>query len=376
MNDFMIVKYFSQTTLVATEQFLNSLNADQAVKSILILGCDKNNLCQQEVDRILIKQKKPVFGGVFPGIIYNDKQYEYGFLIAGLAVAVESLVIKNISSPDTDFSNIFLNNAQRFSKTKTFFVLIDGLSTQIARFIDSLFMVFGLNYNYIGGGAGSLSFEQKPCIITNEGLLQDTAIISSVSLSSEISVKHGWNTIAGPYKVTQAKGTEIIELDYQPAFNIYAEVVQQHSKQSISPTNFFDIAKSYPFGVNKIDAEDIVRDPISVSQNKGLICVAEVDKGAFVEILHGNRQSLINAAHHAVQFANNQIPENNWHFTFIVECISRVLFLEDDFSHELMVVRSHREEVPLIGILSLGEIANNGKDYLEFYNKTVVVGCF
>jgi hypothetical protein len=32
--------------------------------------------------------------------------------------------------------------------------------------------------------------------------------------------------------------------------------------------------------------------------------------------------------------------------------------------------------LPFFGILSLGEIANNKTDYLEFYNKTSVVACF
>ncbi len=30
--------------------------------------------------------------------------------------------------------------------------------------------------------------------------------------------------------------------------------------------------------------------------------------------------------------------------------------------------------VPLFGVLSLGEIANSGKDYMELHNKTCVVG--
>ena len=58
--------------------------------------------------------------------------------------------------------------------------------------------------------------------------------------------------------------------------------------------------------------------------------------------------------------------------TFFIDCISRVLFLEGDFEQELQAVS--RSGIPLIGALTLGEIANSRNDYLEFYNKTSVVG--
>jgi len=57
-----------------------------------------------------------------------------------------------------------------------------------------------------------------------------------------------------------------------------------------------------------------------------------------------------------------------------IDCISRVLFLDDSFPLELQAV--HERQLPLIGALTIGEIANSGKDYLDFYNKTAVVGMF
>jgi hypothetical protein len=45
--------------------------------------------------------------------------------------------------------------------------------------------------------------------------------------------------------------------------------------------------------------------------------------------------------------------------------------LEDRFGEEIEAV--YRESTPLVGALTIGEIANSGRDYLEFYNKTSVV---
>ena len=58
--------------------------------------------------------------------------------------------------------------------------------------------------------------------------------------------------------------------------------------------------------------------------------------------------------------------------TLIMDCISRSICLGKRFPHELEVlqVTGHLQ----VGALTIGEVANNGQDYLEFYNKTAVVG--
>jgi len=48
-----------------------------------------------------------------------------------------------------------------------------------------------------------------------------------------------------------------------------------------------------------------------------------------------------------------------------------MMFFGDHFSDELEAMASN--DVEFIGACSIGEIANSGKDYLEFYNKTAVV---
>jgi hypothetical protein len=45
--------------------------------------------------------------------------------------------------------------------------------------------------------------------------------------------------------------------------------------------------------------------------------------------------------------------------------------LEDSFQEELKAVKTPNKA--LFGALTLGEVANSGSDYLEFYNKTAVV---
>ncbi|MBM4152644.1 MAG: hypothetical protein FJ220_03865, partial [Kiritimatiellaceae bacterium] len=105
---------------------------------------------------------------------------------------------------------------------------------------------------------------------------------------------------------------------------------------------------------------------------KSLFCVGEVSRGSFVHLLNGTPQSLIAAARKASRLSEESAPpgvrERN--VTFFIDCISRALFLGDHLPEEFAAVAG---ETGLFGAMTLGEIANNGCDYLEFYNKTAVV---
>jgi len=103
--------------------------------------------------------------------------------------------------------------------------------------------------------------------------------------------------------------------------------------------------------------------------------VGEIERGTFVNLLHGNKESLISAASKAMETALKDHENQPSEFIFFIDCISRVLYLEDDFKEELETV-SKKTELPVVGALTIGEIANSGKDYLEFHNKTSVIACF
>ena len=173
-------------------------------------------------------------------------------------------------------------------------------------------------------------------------------------------------------------GNIIKEINWKNPFEVYKEIVEAHSGRQFTDDNFFDIAKGYPFGILKEDAECIVRDPLMVNENNELVCVGEVNDNMLVDILNGNTTSLIEAARHATSDSVNQASAPKK--ALIIDCISRILFLEEDFDRELTAITStiHNAfpEVSIGGALTLGEISSYGEGFLEFYNKTTVVGLF
>lgn len=369
----MIVKVNKSSHFSQFSDLLMEVHDNPEVNSIMILGCDSNDIRKPETDRLLKSLKKPVFGGLFPAIIYEKEKLDSGNIILGIKEHVNTLVINNISDELSDFEERLESFEFDYKNTRTMFVFVDGFSTRISALIDNLFTVFGLEFNYIGGGAGSLSMQQSACIFSNQGLLQDAAILAASVLKSGVGVSHGWKSISETMRVTSSNKNIIEQLDFKIAFDKYKEVIYRHSAKEITKDNFFEIAKAYPFGINKLDAERIVRDPLTTKDEKNLICVGEVPSGVFVNILHGNENSLIKAAKNALEIAESTYPDKNKDaFTFFIDCISRVLFLDENFSKEINAVYNYNH--PLIGALTIGEIANNGDDYLEFYNKTAVVG--
>lgn len=369
----MTIYLDSQGTASGLEKILAQALGQDKTESLLVLACDANGFTPQQIDPIVQSVPVPLFGGTFPAILHQQSKLERGTIVVALPAKATCIHIDRLSTTDIDFIELIDDQIKIPPDFSTMFIFVDAFAKRINALINALFTIYGLEHNYIGGGAGSLEMQSKPCILTNTGIHSGGAIIAMLKLTSSVGVSHGWQSIAGPFRITESDGTIIQSIDWRPALELYREELMARGASRLTSDNFYAVAKAYPFGITKLGAERVVRGPFSFTPEGYLLCVGEVETGSFVDILNGDAQSLILAARRARQLSQDRLPcEIEKPLCLFIDCISRVLFLKDNFFQELNAVSV--EGQPLVGACTIGEIANSGNDFIEFYNKTAVVG--
>ena len=359
------MKVFYQSSLEKNsfEAALRSFEADTTVKSILCFVADVNKGDISYLNEVFRSTSKTIAGGVFPGIIHNSEKKDEGAIFIGLDYEM-SLHLTDLSISDSIYNFVSEASESVNFDVNTLLVFTDAFAACKDEFMQSLYDVYGNSVNYLGGGGGSLEMISKPVVITNEGVSGNTAVFAQIGKRLPVGCAHGWQEISTPLKITEANANEVLSIDWKPAFSVYKELIQAHSGHEITVDNFFSIAKSYPFGMAKIDTEFVVRDPLFTNGNS-ITIVDKIPAGELVYLLNGNEANLLKGASEAASSAGL----NDLEGLLCIDCISRVLFLEENFGKELKAISS----TPLNGFLAIGEIANSGNAYLEIYNKTVVV---
>ncbi len=368
--------------------FLNNSNLDNLLVQVKDMNVLENEVLvfligeHTEIDLDdLIRRLEPLnitfFGGVFTGLIDGPDNHTDGIILKKYPCLSPPCLVRGLESDQFEIPEIRSIITKNERSKATIFTIVDGLTSNIATYLDKLYQHVGTSAKVIGGGAGSLTLQQSPCVFNKDGVFQDAAIICLLDLEISLSVKHGWTKLIGPMIATKTNKNVIYELNWENAFTVYKDALDKDSGKDIQQDNFFSIAKGYPFGIIKDNGEDIVRDPISTGDNGELICVGEVPENTVLYILKGHQEELIQSAKSATEECLKGVTENIYD-ALIVDCISRTLFLEDEFSQELGAIETQMQNAGTAtraqGILSLGEIASSGEGVLEFYNKTLVVG--
>jgi hypothetical protein len=351
---------------------LDTCDLDPEIKSILILSCDKDHTPKADIDLILKRLNKPVFGGLFPELIYQGERKQSGMIVVGLYKETKTLLFEGKNSEEQIYELISEKFTDDNPEGKSIFLFTDALHFNKTGLIDSLYNYFGMFPAYIGGGAGSLSFENIPSIYSNEGLVRESAIIGLYDGSISIGVDHGYKAISDSFKVTESVNNQIISLNWKPAMEVYQYVVEKHSGKLFKKSEFGDFVKSYPFGINKVDSQMVVRDPF-MEKDGSIFTLDAVEQGSYINIVYAKEQNLVDGAGLAKEYAQNNVRNQNSGSIFVIDCITRSLFLDENFHKELNALDP---ENVAFGALTLGEIANFGNSYLEIYNKTAVVGIF
>jgi len=323
-----------------------------------------------------LNQRKINFaGGIFPEVIHGKRKHEEGAVIFSLPVRGKPLLFSGL-----DREEIIYPDLSEYSRDgSTALIIVDGCAPRISSFLSGLYQRLGGSVHYFGAGAGFYDLRRRPCLLIPEGFFADAAVITFITLPSILGVRHGWKKITGPLVANKTRDNVITELNWKTAFSIYRSVVESHSGRKFEGDNFYSLSLNFPFGIYKEGAEDVVREVVSFDPRGALTCGGDIPENTVLNILTARKEDIIAAARRAAR--DCRIPKGSQpRPCLIAECVSRSLFLDREMERELAVINQNipcsREKIPPEGVLSLGEISSPGEGYLEFYNKTVVIGEF
>lgn len=307
-----------------------------------------------------------VVGAIFPRLIFEDETYDNGYILAKMTPNTSAFLVEDMEEK-FEIKNLDILNS--------YFIAVDGLSYKIPYFLENFFSQVSESCRIMGGGAGKVYINQEPVIFKNNKLYKDAALVVGSYDYTGVGVRHGWEEIRGPFIVTHAKDRNIEKINYMDAYSFYMNIIKEDSGLRVSEENFLEIARNYPFGITRYSREFIVRDPIC-TDGKILELVGDIQSNSIVSILKGEVQNLLEAAKQAsFESLENKQDKREPKQLLVVDCVSRYLFLRDDFQKELKNIRSVLSHtVPLWGVLSLGEIASANQENIEYLNKTCVVG--
>jgi hypothetical protein len=334
-------------------------------EQLMVLVAGNSSDCIEELRDYLNLSGIKFFGGIYPKLLVGSKNLSEGFIVNKFTPVYSSLVLpylmrfKQQLEADRDYTAI---------------VLVDGLSSSMKELTDTIYDKLGSKVKYIGGGAGFYDLKHRPCIFDNKGVYEDAAYVCIVKSKISLEVKHGWNKLEGPYTITESRGNTLCKLDYYDAFEVYKDVIQDEEGITLYKEDFFTYAKEHPFGiVKKGEFELIVRDPIALNENFKIVCVADIPEDSEVYILKGNVDSLLSSS---VQIAEHCSRYNSQQYKpFLIDCISRAMFMEERFEEELHNIQS-KLAYDVEGALSIGEISSKSNGEVVIHNKSTVIGLF
>lgn len=347
-------------------------------RSLMILACEADGWDPTELTPWLQALQLPVIGGVFPSIIHRATNLRSGTLVVGLPAPVQVGAIHALSRRE-GLEPQLQAIAPMLEGAASVVVLVDGLGANLDAFVECLYGVVGLNAPVVGAGAGHLDLQQRPCLLGNVGMLGDAALVVTLPSQLDRGIAHGWQKLSGPFLVTRSCGDMLEELNYSAAAEVYRSEVEAHSDLRFAESSFFSISKTYPLGIESVDGEFLVRDPIK-QVGDSLVCIGEVPQNATVYLLKGEVEPLIASAVEAMNSACAQRQrrlggsEPGPALALVFDCISRALFLGDAFDRELKALdRALADSDHMVGALTLGEIANSRGGTIELLNKSIVV---
>jgi hypothetical protein len=252
------------------------------------------------------------------------------------------------------------------------FMIFDGMLANIGSILTGLYGELSHRVRYAGVNAGSETFQPTPCLFDRDQFVGDGMLGLLLPAATKYVVSHGYPVTESLMTATSGQGNRIDEINGEPAFKVYRDVIRTELGIELTHANFYDYAAHFPFGlVTTIDV--LVRIPVAFTEDGSLFCVGEVPPNAKLWLLRAphlrDSQCVGSIAGKLAQLSGGNLPATM--LTFY--CAGRRMHFGNDAANELALLKAVSGVPVIAGALSLGEIDSMDElDFPRFHNATVV----
>lgn len=267
-------------------------------------------------------------------------------------------------------------------KISMFVMFPDGTTGNGAAIVRGAQEALGEHFPIMGGSAGDdFKFEKTYQYFQNE-VLHDVVVGIGFSgkFSWGVGVRHGWEPIGLPMKVTKSEGTVIKELDGKPALKIYEDYFGREAEVLIKEP-IARMAYTYPLGMSvEGSPELLIRDVVIANAKGEITCAAEIPQGSEIRLMLGDPEKAMQSAKEAAQEAFSQLKGSSPKLILVFNCMARSKLLGRRTPEEITAVQEILgKEVPLLGFYTYGEQAPLGGNTdpavcrSVFHNQTIAL---
>jgi len=255
---------------------------------------------------------------------------------------------------------------------KHVFVLSEGLH------VDGVELLTGLKSNLhgvsiTGGMAGDGEDFNKTFVIKNYELLENTVValgFYSENLKVGYGSGGGWDSFGIERLVTKSDKNILYELDGEPALSFYKRLLGKDAENLPSSGLLF------PFNI-RIGAHGmpVVRGISGINEkDQSLVFGTNIPQGAYMRLMKGNADRLINGAKYSAQAAT-QLLHTGVELGILITCVGRRLALNQLVEEEVEIVQEVLgEATKMTGFYSYGEIAPFGAHApSELHHQTMTI---
>ena len=183
----------------------------------------------------------------------------------------------------------------------------------------------------------------------------------------------GWKPFGAARRATRAEGNVLIELDGEPALQVYRRYLGDYAKDLPSSGLLF------PLAILNADRSDtgVTRTLLGVDDASGSITLAgDVAEGGYLRLMHAGTDALVDGAEVAARSARPAGSRRGDSLALLFSCVGRKLVFGDAVEEEVEAVGSVLGAGwTLTGFYSNGEIGPGREGLCRLHNQTMTVTC-